>query len=583
MSKGLLHLSGRHKESAIWEFFDYDMANDKSMCLVKISAHGASSSSVTACNRKLAGQNPTNLKSHLRTCHKDAFQEYEAKEKKRIAMTVSSKSASKMHPAATAKPQKTLDAFCGEKLWSSSNHHQQKLELAVAAYFSCCTDPIRRAGDPAFIQLLQEFQPKFKPPGPNKIMKMLNKRRRNGEEVIKKLVTEARKISICLDIWTRKSLTASFLGISGCFYSEACNMPVHAFLALCTVKHPHTGQMVADCLSETLKKWSIPATRILHIITDNGSNMLKAVKIMNEAVQNATVIDDSFDETQDRKEEDEGSEDECEESDVEEMSEREVEQPEQDDVMDPVIEILDALKYNRMACLPHTIQLVIKEIDKHAACNNVLTKARALVRKVRKSSTLVEKLLLKTGKTLVMSCPTRWNSTLSMLHRMQEVKLPLTEILDEEGIDGLLASEWATIDDITKLMEPFAIYTDILQADCKALSAIIPAIMDMESHLECSGRFKQISAKMLKEIKSRFSCIMDAGSQQFNPIPAAATLLDPTLPPALYLAGNESLLAAARRFVLEQASIMLHKCDVVNTSLQLALAVAQTFKNYKIG
>ena len=56
----------------------------------------------------------------------------------------------------------------------------------------------------------------------------------------------------------------------------------------------------------------------------------------------------------------------------------------------------------------------------------------------------------------------------------------------------------------------------------------------------------------MKEIKTRFSTLLDARSQDFNPVPTAVTLLDPTLPPAIFLPGKESLLLAAKRYIVEQ-------------------------------
>ena len=115
-----------------------------------------------------------------------------------------------------------------------------------------------------------------------------------------------------------------------------------------------------------------------------------------------------------------------------------------------------------------------------------------------------------------------------------------------------MASEWSTIDAICKILEPFAVYTNILQANCMALSSIVPAIMDLETHLKHVTGYMQLFVEMLKSLRTRFAVIMDPETQDFNPVPASATLLDPTLPAALLLPGKENLLAAARRFILHQ-------------------------------
>ena len=73
--KGLLHLSGRKKESCIWDYFKYDMVSDLTTCMVDVSprmletadtAQTGNDLPSSKCGRKLSGKNPTNLKTHLR-------------------------------------------------------------------------------------------------------------------------------------------------------------------------------------------------------------------------------------------------------------------------------------------------------------------------------------------------------------------------------------------------------------------------------------------------------------------------------------------------------------------------------------
>ena len=53
--------SGRKKQSAVWKYFSYDAVSNKSKCNI--------------CNRDLAGDNSTNLKTHLKTSHKSKYDE----------------------------------------------------------------------------------------------------------------------------------------------------------------------------------------------------------------------------------------------------------------------------------------------------------------------------------------------------------------------------------------------------------------------------------------------------------------------------------------------------------------------------
>ncbi len=70
--------SGRKKENVIWEYFSYDGAQDKSTCQVVVD-----STSNKICGRKLAGANTTNLKTHLKTFHRDEFKIMDEKQQTR--------------------------------------------------------------------------------------------------------------------------------------------------------------------------------------------------------------------------------------------------------------------------------------------------------------------------------------------------------------------------------------------------------------------------------------------------------------------------------------------------------------------
>ena len=102
---------------------------------------------------------------------------------------------------------------------------------------------------------------------------------------LKSVLSQARHITICLDGWSMAGLSASFIGISACFFNPETHKPVHAFLSLKQLPHPHTGVRIADCLDETLTFWKINASRVLHVVSDNGANIMKAIHLLQEKYQ----------------------------------------------------------------------------------------------------------------------------------------------------------------------------------------------------------------------------------------------------------------------------------------------------------
>ena len=103
-----------------------------------------------------------------------------------------------------------------------------------------------------------------------------------GIDKLKQSLATSRRVTICLDGWTKKGLSSSFLGISACWFDTVSDKPQHALLDLNMIQHPHTGVMLCECLAKCLEKWEIPKEKVMLIISDNGSNMVKAIRLLRE-------------------------------------------------------------------------------------------------------------------------------------------------------------------------------------------------------------------------------------------------------------------------------------------------------------
>ncbi len=119
----------------------------------------------------------------------------------------------------------------------------------------------------------------------------------------------------------------------------------------------------------------------------------------------------------------------------------------------------DYIPFRRMQCMAHTLQLVVKQVYKGQYAN-AIAKDRKAVQKIRKSR-VAEKLALRCGKTAVSDCVTRWNSTYYMAERLIDNKQHVNIVLAEAGLDTLLTSEWAKLDEMCALLAPFRTHTDI--------------------------------------------------------------------------------------------------------------------------
>jgi len=118
------------------------------------------------------------------------------------------------------------------------------------------------------------------------------------------------------------------------------------------------------------------------------------------------------------------------------------------------------------------------------------------------------------------------------------------------GIDSLLASEWQRLEEITALLASFTDQTNLLQSDAVSLSNILPALLDLKCHLQQYPGDNVLTTNMLGDFQRRFQLILQPDINFFNPLPAAASLLDPTVAAVLLVPEFTALLHAAKMYIV---------------------------------
>lgn len=284
--------------------------------------------------------------------------------------------------------------------------------------------PIALLDNGAFQNMLQKLDPKFIAPGSATLNKHMNEVYTSRCAKLKQLLSDAQRVTICIDGWTKKGLAVSFIGISACFFNTHSNKACHAFLNLTELSHPHTGEALFNCLQESLNQWAIPTSKVMLIVSDSGANIVKAIKLLQSKVRASTAADFHKDEIVD-------DESDSENDDPDEESTESIANDEEANAEEMPLTLPDHVPLRHMACMAHSIQLLLKRPYRHY--ETLITKTRSLVGKIRKSSITCEKLVEKCGKTVVTDCTTRWNSTYMMITRLLQIKSTVEEVLSEAG------------------------------------------------------------------------------------------------------------------------------------------------------
>jgi hypothetical protein len=461
------------RKSPIWQYFIYDESCNKSNCMLP------------DCGKWINGKNPTNLQQHIDNNHKEESKLLSEKlqdwrnTKKKI------KDASK---CATVK----IDSVFAVKNYSLDSYKQINITKKLAVFIATSTVANRLVENEEFRDLLNELDPRYVVPGRQKIKSEMEKVLCVMKENVKCLLKQARRVHLCCDIWTKKGMTESFLGVTAHFFAQdACHKVA---LAVRSIDSPHTGDVIVEVVKCVLKEWDIPAGKVGKVLTDNGSNMLKAFK---------TTIEDQDEELPDDNALEENVEEMYVDSDGLDVD-IEIEPDETEVTVTQVTEMQEATEdiadfdereeehryafasndYQRLSCFSHTLQLVVIKFDEVKPFKEAISKAKKLVAHFNKSVKATKMLIELAGKKMIGDCPTRWNSTYLLLERLMETRQHVETVLNQLNWEVLQPRHWKAVENTVQLLKPFAEYTGLIGGeDYSTISCIVPVLMELKLHL----------------------------------------------------------------------------------------------------
>ena len=113
-----------------------------------------------------------------------------------------------------------------------------------------------------FKDLLHAMDSRLIVPGRSVVGKELDKVPTELKAKIGSYLLEANKMSVCIDIWSKKGMTSSYPGITTHFYSHKDRRLHTATLAVCRMPSPHTGDNIRELVDQVLDEWQIPLSKV---------------------------------------------------------------------------------------------------------------------------------------------------------------------------------------------------------------------------------------------------------------------------------------------------------------------------------
>lgn len=350
--------------------------------------------------------------------------------------------------------------------------------INMCILYFICKDmrPFNVVEGEGFLKLIKELAPYYKVPSSTHFKKLLCDKYDVEKMKYVSRISNATELCVTADIWTETMNEKSFLGVTVHFLEKTTLTSSN--IATRELQSNHTAEYISYVLGDILKDWDIPLSKVTCAVTDNGSNMVAAIK---------KTLGDS--------------------------------------------------KY--LPCFAHTINLIVDSSIKSTSTpiSDIISKVREIVKWVKNSviqSDKLRKIQIDSGvaegctKKFILDVKTRWNSLYYMMDRFLDMsKIASQLLLDDIHTPELVTGqEIEILKQVVQLLQPFEFVTrESSGQNYVTLSKIIPMINCLTSQLtsfsssiEC---VTQLKTKLLAECKKRFGLI------EFNTLAAFATILDP--------------------------------------------------------
>lgn len=309
--------------------------------------------------------------------------------------------------------------------------------------------PFSVVDEPSFVNLIHELNSKFPLPGRKGASNCIDEVYEKLKMGINDSLSNGGRVSVCVDLWSRRNLTASYVAVTAHYFDNKNHRLQRALLGIRKIFSPHTAEKIRDITDDILLQWNIPYSRLFKVATDNGTNVVKAFRESREPDMNpnrelnyaemaiaAEAQVDFVDEDYFNEQLNDSFDDNRILYELAEFANAEV---------DSVAQFGSNL---RISCFDHSLQCSLRNcVDKDREFQVTAAKMMRLIHRIKQSTSASSKLLEQSGLSLAVPARTRWNFMYYAIKRFLTVFEPLKEVVDEMGWDNLSNSEVAKVNE----------------------------------------------------------------------------------------------------------------------------------------
>jgi len=427
---------------------------------------------------------PVLLYRHLKTRHVELYSEY----RRHVQSTMS---ASQQSMLSFVQSNSAVS-------YSQANPRQRSItsSLVNKLIIDCCL-PISIVDHASFCSFLSDLDPKYTPPCRQTITySILPKMLTTKTDNVKALMQRCTDVSLTTDIWTDRRSHA-FLAITAHAFIDG--MSQRALLSFKAFPGSHTAGRISEAITDVIDEFQVKQ-KVKYIVTDNASNMRKAIDVMFR------MQDDMSDSNNDAEHTDGGAT---------------IDDPSfWQDVTEVNIEGVVGSQ-EHLSCFAHSLQLVVRDgLDVVSSGRPFMSKCSKIANIVHQSALFrceFERVMGSRGKSIPATNNTRWNSTFKQLHSFVSLDITvLNKVLCDNKHENLilLPKDVTQLKELVEILSPFSEATDLTQGDeVVTISCVVPIILSLkvtlEARLHTVGSFTGLVKTLLNSLCDRFSGIFE--------------------------------------------------------------------------
>lgn len=385
---------------------------------------------------------------------------------------------------------------------------QKKANRQLSIAIATSSAPFRFVDNQAFKDFCKLLSPGYELPCHKTISNNAKHEFESVKKYIKNVIDSKNSYSLCIDFWTGQDR----LGYIGVLLTTIEDQAKSDYLlAVRYVPHPHTAQVVRDATDRILNEYGIDGVmdpRVFSISTDNGSNMVAGLSVMNVEHSPEQNINDSLDETSD------------------------------EDLLNPDDETLnhfESLPYNkRFPCINHILNNNIKvAMPKAQGVFKLVKSVKSIISTLKNKGTVNDYIKQNKLPSLLLPPSTRWQYHYQMAKSFIDLKNHMPTLCHLGNIDNISLSETETLEKFVALLADYSEQISNLQMEQCKLSSVLPCLLIifeslLESENSSDNRISEWASKLKEDFINRTKFVFDQSHPKFSIMYALAMYLDPT-------------------------------------------------------